>query len=257
MKMAFLILLTGVTLTSYCQETDTLFNIIDTIPAVSGKAFTFHKPATYIAPATCIIYGILAQNLEVIKRIDRDVSTDLQQDYPHFNTHIDDKLQYIPAVSVYALGFLGIKGKNSMIDKTALYFISNAIMGLSVDILKNQNHKLRPDGSDYRAFPSGHTATAFVAAEFMNQEYRNISPWYSLAGYTIATATGTLRMLNNKHWLSDVVTGAGIGILSTKLAYIVYPIVKRNLFVHKRSNLLLFPAYQHGMYGFSITAWLN
>ena len=78
------------------------------------------------------------------------------------------------------------------------------------------------DGSG-RAFPSGHTATAFVAAEFIQQEFKDASPWYGFAGYTVATATGTLRMLKNAHWFSDVVAGAGVGILTTKLTYLAYP----------------------------------
>ncbi|MNL72165.1 hypothetical protein D3C87_1974290 [compost metagenome] len=34
-------------------------------------------------------------------------------------------------------------------------------------------------------------------------------------------------MYNNKHWLSDVVAGAGFGILSTKVAYYLYPRLKK------------------------------
>ena len=43
--------------------------------------------------------------------------------------------------------------------------------------------------------------------------------WYSVGAYSIATATGIGRMLNNKHWLSDVMVGAGIGIMSTEIGY--------------------------------------
>ena len=45
------------------------------------------------------------------------------------------------------------------------------------------------------------------------------SPWYSVAGYGVATATGVMRVLNNRHWVSDVLSGAGIGIMSGELAY--------------------------------------
>jgi membrane-associated phospholipid phosphatase len=38
----------------------------------------------------------------------------------------------------------------------------------------------------------------------------------------MATATGVLRVMNNRHWLSDVITGAGIGILTTKFSYWLY-----------------------------------
>ena len=45
------------------------------------------------------------------------------------------------------------------------------------------------------------------------------SPWYSIGAYTAATLTGLSRQMNNKHWLSDVLVGAGIGILSTEVGY--------------------------------------
>mgnify|MGYP003199246539 CR=1 FL=1 len=66
---------------------------------------------------------------------------------------------------------------------------------------------------DY-SFPSGHTATAFMTATMLTKEYGHISPWIGIGAYSVATATGLMRMANNKHWLSDVLTGAGIGILA-------------------------------------------
>ncbi|MCD8260639.1 MAG: hypothetical protein LUD15_03380 [Bacteroides sp.] len=48
-----------------------------------------------------------------------------------------------------------------------------------------------------------------------------------MAGYTVATGTGVLRMYNNRHWLGDVAAGAGFGILSTKLAYLIQPCISR------------------------------
>lgn len=45
------------------------------------------------------------------------------------------------------------------------------------------------------------------------------SPWFSVAGYGIATATGVMRVLNNRHWVSDVMSGAGIGIFAGELGY--------------------------------------
>lgn len=77
----------------------------------------------------------------------------------------------------------------------------------------------RPDGSSRTSFPSGHTATAFMTATMLRHEYGHLSPWIGIGGYTVATGTGLMRMANNKHWLSDVLTGAGIGILSTEVGY--------------------------------------
>jgi membrane-associated phospholipid phosphatase len=108
---------------------------------------------------------------------------------------------------------------------------------------------MRPDSSNRLSFPSGHTAQAFIAAEFMRQEYRDVSPWYGVAAYTMAISTGFLRMYNNHHWLNDVIAGAGVGILSTRLSYWLYPKLKNTLVKDKRSSTLIMPMYQNGAVG--------
>ena len=90
----------------------------------------------------------------------------------------------------------------------------------SVYIIKVSTHHLRPDGSDYRSFPSGHTAQAFLAASIVHTELRDKSQWYGVGAYALATTVGAFRMLNNKHWEADVFAGAGVGILSAHLAYL-------------------------------------
>ena len=67
---------------------------------------------------------------------------------------------------------------------------------------------------------------AFRAATMLHKEYGTTrSPWYRIGGYTVATATAVSRMLNNKHWLSDVMVGAGIGILSTEVGYFLTDLI--------------------------------
>ena len=83
-------------------------------------------------------------------------------------------------------------------------------MSASVFALKNITKVERPDGSSNNSFPSGHTATAFAGAECMYREYKDQSIWYGIEGYAVATATGLFRMYNDRHWLTDVVAGAGI-----------------------------------------------
>jgi membrane-associated phospholipid phosphatase len=58
-----------------------------------------------------------------------------------------------------------------------------------------------------------------MGATLLAHEYGNRSIWIPIAGYTAATATGVMRVLNNRHYLSDVVVGAAVGILTAELAY--------------------------------------
>jgi membrane-associated phospholipid phosphatase len=222
-----------------------LKNIHTTIQPVKFKA------AQFIAPVLLMGYGFAAvYNNGPLKELDLSTKDELQEDHPLFAAHVDDYMQFAPALAVYGLNLSGIKGKHNLMDASMLYVTSAAIMGLSTHFVKQGVHRQRPDESGYNSFPSGHTASAFAAAEFLHQEYKDVSPWYGYAGYFVATATGTLRMYNNKHWFSDVVAGAGFGMASTKISYLIYPYIKR-LFTGKGvQNLSIMPMRQDGANGF-------
>ncbi|MEJ2883283.1 phosphatase PAP2 family protein [Pedobacter sp. GR22-6] len=211
-----------------------------------------HKPKinSFILPAAFIGYGLLSLGEKnLFSELDRTTKEELQEDHPLFAAHADDYLQFAPAAAVYGLHIAGIKGKHDLADATGIYLLSEAIMGGTVHGLKSWTHRLRPNGSAFNSFPSGHTSNAFASAEFLNQEYKDSHPWIGVAGYTVATATGVLRMYNNKHWLSDVVAGAGFGILSTKISYLIYPKLKRLVLGKAGSNYNLVPAYQQNRFG--------
>jgi len=91
----------------------------------------------------------------------------------------------------------------------------------------------------------------------MRLEYQDVSPWYGIAGYAAATATGVLRMYNNKHWFNDVVAGAGFGIASTRLAYWLYPKIQHSLFGGKSMSSVLMPTYQNGAVGLAFAKSLS
>jgi membrane-associated phospholipid phosphatase len=186
------------------------------------KPSAYKKPKKWsrilVVPITLIAGGFYTINEKrFINRF--SVRAERNEEMPLFHYHIDDYLQYAPAVAVYALAVVGKKGKNDWKNRTLLLIKSELLMTAVVLPIKKLSRQLRPDGSNYRSFPSGHTAQAFVAATFLHQEFGHKSVWYSIGGYTVATAVGTLRILNNKHWISDVLVGAGIGILSTNLVY--------------------------------------
>ena len=137
-----------------------------------------------------------------------------------FKTGIDDYTQFFGPAMVVGLKLGGYEGRSDWPRLLASAGMSYAIMAAFVNGIKYTAKEMRPDGSTANSWPSGHTATAFVGAELLHKEYGlTRSPWWSVAGYGVATATGVMRVLNNRHWISDVMSGAGIGILSTELGY--------------------------------------
>lgn len=206
---------------------------------------------SFIVPAVLISYGLVSLGNNAIRNLDFSTRAELQEDHPLFANHLDNYLQFAPMVAVYGLNLAGVKGKHGVIDQTGLYILSFGIMGASTTAVKRLADRARPDGSNNYSFPSGHTANAFAAAEFLNQEYRDVSPWIGYAGYTVATATGVLRMYNNKHWLSDVIAGAGVGIASTKLAYLIYPHLRKLVVGKQKLTYSMVPMYQQKAAGIS------
>ncbi|HMF69919.1 MAG TPA: phosphatase PAP2 family protein [Flavitalea sp.] len=138
---------------------------------------------------------------------------------PTFHTKIDNYLKFSPIVIAYGLDAAGLKSRTDFVNRTVILIKGELLAMGSVGLLKGATHQLRPDGSTYNSFPSGHTAQAFAAATFLSEEYKQRLPWIPYAAYGIAGTVGALRMANNRHYISDVLFGAGLGILSMKVAY--------------------------------------
>jgi membrane-associated phospholipid phosphatase len=194
------------------------------------KAFT--APALLIGAGT---YFTLDDHLRNSIRDERN------KHYPNFHNSIDNVLPAVPIAAVYGLNFLGVKGKNDFTNRTLLLMKSELIILALTVPLKELTHVTRPDNSNDKSFPSAHTAHAFAAATFMAKEFNHKSIWYGVGAYTLATGVGVMRMLNNRHWMSDVLAGAGIGILSTNIAYLTH----QHRF-GKKSNLTIIPTYSSG-----------
>ncbi|PZX17439.1 membrane-associated phospholipid phosphatase [Breznakibacter xylanolyticus] len=137
-----------------------------------------------------------------------------------FENHYDDFLQHVPTLGVVGLNLAGVKGRHTLSRAAVNMAYSNLLMIAFVNVLKYNTHVMRPDNTTDNSFPSGHTATAFVGATALHKEYGTYrDPMYSVFAYSMALGTGMGRQLNNRHWISDVLAGAGIGILSTELGY--------------------------------------
>ncbi|MBC7746195.1 MAG: phosphatase PAP2 family protein [Flavobacterium sp.] len=185
------------------------------------KATNRYRKATAYLPVLFTAYGFTAVANKQLQNINLEFKEEILEHHPFFKTKIDNYLQFSPSIIAFSMKAAGYKGQNNMFNSAKLYATSILLMAGTVKVLKSATRELRPDGSGRNSFPSGHTATAFAGAEFLHQEFKETSPLLCYSGYLGATATGVLRMYNNKHYLSDVVAGAGIGILTTKAAYLI------------------------------------
>jgi membrane-associated phospholipid phosphatase len=209
-----------------------------------------------VIPAALITYGVLELKLDFLKDVNiTGRKWTSGRDDPNQRTSIDNYTLLVPAVAVYGLNFAGIKGKNNLVDATLMFAASSAIANAIVFPLKSWSAVTRPDSSAPNSFPSGHTAQAFVSAEFLRQEYKGKYPRITAGGYAFAVATGYLRMLNNKHWFSDVMAGAGIVIMSTRLSYYFYPKLKNAILgKHVKTASMIVPTYNNGAFGFAFVS---
>lgn len=199
-----------VTHCGFCQQTDSLFK-----PEIPRNKFTVRQLQV---PMTLGLMGIAASG-NADKSIKNWIKRKRNEHLPGFRTHIDNYLQYSPIAIVYGLDALGIKAKNDFANRTAMLIKGEALMYGTVSLLKSTTRQLRPDGTDRESFPSGHTAQAFAAATFLSMEYKDRYPWMPYAAYGLASSVGMMRMANNRHYVSDVLLGAGIGILAMKASY--------------------------------------
>ena len=70
---------------------------------------------------------------------------------------------------------------------------------------------------DRFSFPSGHTAHAFALATVLSRRYGASHGWLPYVTYGLASTTAVSRVLERKHWATDVVAGAAVGILAGRL----------------------------------------
>ena len=209
------------------RNTSFLHRLRDTVKAQFNTPLT-PKPLGWkavVIPVTLISYGTLSVASPWFDDADL-LGQRLATSSKNRTTSIDDYTAFSGPVAVFGLNLAGVRGKNNAVDATMLYVLSYSVGRVLTRPTKKITERARPDSSNNFSFPSGHTSNAFIGAEFLRQEYKDVSPWIGAGGYALAILTGYLRMYNNKHWFSDVVAGAGVGILSTRISYWAYPKLK-------------------------------
>ena len=143
----------------------------------------------------------------------------------------DNYLQYA-AYAEFALGMaLGV-GDHGFWEQVLLMGTAIGVTSALSGTLKNTTGVVRPNGYGNQSFPSGHTVTAFLAAEMVRLEF---GLWWGLAAYSVAGLTAFMRIYNNWHWTSDLLGGAGVGILGANIAYWLLPLERKWLHLNAKA----------------------
>ncbi|ARM30538.1 phosphatase PAP2 family protein [Prosthecochloris sp. HL-130-GSB] len=111
-----------------------------------------------------------------------------------------------------------------------LLFSSVALSGIAANIAKSILGRARPRLYDHHdifgfdffhidyawlSFPSGHSATAFSAASALALMF----PRYRVICYCAAALVASSRVILAQHWVSDIVAGSFLGLMTTLLLY--------------------------------------
>lgn len=200
------------------------------------------KATDIIAPAAMIAVGVAGLEWKGLKKLNQKVSDALWGE-GHNQVKIDEVTQVLPIATPYILNLCGVKGMHGYADLTIITATAGLMLAAIVYPTKDFVYSPRPGGeSGYNSFPSGHSAWAFMGAEIMRREFSHISPWIGVSGYVVAAGTAFMRLYNGAHWLTDVVAGAGIGILCAEAAYWLYPAISKHLFPSQyNKNIFLSP----------------
>ncbi|PXY00883.1 hypothetical protein DF185_13375 [Marinifilum breve] len=169
----------------------------------------------------------------------------VRENFPGFSTRSDDYLRYAPLALAVGMNISKNKAEHRIIGQLARLISAQIIMDATVNQMKKKFKHLRPNGHSYTSFPSAHTAQAFLSARFLDKEFGKEHNWVRWLGYGMAATTGACRILNNSHWVSDVLVGAGIGVLSVDLTYWLFDKLGNK-------KLMIAPIAGKDMYGINL-----
>lgn len=147
-------------------------------------------------------------------------------------------LPAMPLVLDLGLGLAGAKARHGFWDRTIEAGIAFALAGGTTLLMKQIIDSPRPDGTTNDSFPSAHACTAFAGAELVRMEYG----WgWGAAAYVMATGVAMLRMYHDRHWLSDVLFGAGLGILCAQAGHWLLEPAKQALGLNRNVQVSMTP----------------
>ena len=202
-------------------------------------------------PTALVGVGVLAHSPaynRALYRAKQDMQAETQEVFAGFDARgVDDYTRHLPLAMAYGLMATGHRGERTAAGFTLIYLAAHELDEGVVSNLKRITAEARPNNAnDLSSFPSSHTAQAFLTATLLHEQYGRRYPWVSVSGYAVAAATGTMRVLGNKHWATDVLAGAAIGFLSAETTWHLYPVFTRLLPERVAHRLLLVPTYVPG-----------
>ena len=145
---------------------------------------------------------------------------------------VDSYVQYLPSAMHLGLGVVGVKSRNSFTDRLVESVIAHALCFAVSRSLKYICAAPRPDGGSL-SFPSGHACLAFTGAELMRYEY---GTGWGAAAYVCSSYVGAARLWGDRHWFTDVLAGAGIGMLCARAGVWLREPVKRWLGIREKRS---------------------
>lgn len=197
--------------------------IRDNIHIRNNSVSAFHSQELLL-PTALLTIGIGGYYLDGYNGMNNNVNDGINTWRGRRYFHADDYLQYLPAVTYISLGFLRGTAKHPFRERLTVSITAYLTMAAMTNAGKYTFKEKRPDSTARNSFPSGHTATVFTGAELMRIEY---GKWAGIASYTVAAGVAFLRLYNGRHWLNDVLAGAGIGILSARVGYWMLPLYRK------------------------------
>ena len=196
---------------------------------------------SFIAPTALLATGAVLLNSE----LNGDIQTKSSKVFgATFRSGADNIFPFVPIAQIYLGKTLGFEPKTNYRNQTVNILVANTATVIVTEIAKRIAKRTRPDLSDNMSFPSGHSAVAFTNATLLYYEYKDSNFWYASSGFLFAGATAAFRLANNKHYASDVLAGAGIGMVSGIIFSHVSPL--KSFRVSKKTNTTAFVYPQIG-----------
>ena len=204
------ILALALSLCAVPARAQSIASLVTNLPADFAHLFT---------PTNGIIAGVGGAASAAIHPNDDEIAADIYQasggrhDFFHAGAPIGDGVEQASfALGVYVVG--RVSGSAGVTSAGADLIDAQIVNGVLTQGIKVSTNRTRPSGGPH-SFPSGHTSAAFATAEVIREHYgwKWGAPLYALGGYVSVS-----RMVDNKHWASDVVFGAAVGIVSGRAA---------------------------------------